>query len=114
MNPIAEEIKSYFGSVSKIKNNIQHSGTPQNFDFDPHGSGRYRQGSGKKPYQHDIDFLGRIEKLKANGWKETPENIMKEFGLTTKQYRMEKSICNDERRMKNVARAKELRDNRTF
>ena len=112
MNPIAEEIKSYFGLASKIKNGIiQHSGTPQNFDFDPHGSGRYRQGSGENPYQHDIDFLGRIDKLKANGWKETPENIMKEFGMTTKQYRMEKSICNDERRMKNVARAKNLRDN---
>lgn len=112
MNPIAEEIKSYFGLASKIKNGIiQHSGTPQNFDFDPHGSGRYRQGSGENPYQHDIDFLGRIDKLKANGWKETPENIMKEFGMTTKQYRMEKSICNDERRMENVARAKKLRDN---
>ena len=111
MNKIAEEIKSYFGWA--IKNKDQHiaqSGTPQMYDYDPHGSGRYRQGSGQDPYQHDIDFLARIEKLKANGWKETPENIKKEFGMTTKEYKMEKSICVDTRRMKNVSRAKSLRD----
>ena len=114
MNPIAEEIKSYFGFHllnNEDKNNILiHYGTPQQFDFDPHGSGRYRQGSGQEPFQHAIDFLGRVEKLKSKGWKETPENIMKEFGMTTKQYRMEKSICNDERRMSLVSRAKALRD----
>ena len=110
MNPIAEEIKSYFGSSKDKKDFIAHVGTPQQFDFDPHGSGRYRQGSGEEPYQHSIDFLGRVEKLKAKGWKETPENIKKEFGLTTKEYRMEKSICNDERRMALVSRAKSLRD----
>ena len=111
MNHIAEEIKSYFGSSKNKKGSILHSGTPQQFDFDPNGSGRYRQGSGNDPYQHSIDFLGRVEKLKAKGWKETPENIKKEFGLTTKEYRMEKSICNDERRMALVSRAKSLRDN---
>ena len=111
MNHIAEEIKSYFGWAKSNKEQyLAHIGKPQMFDFDPNGSGRYRQGSGKEPFQHDIDFLGRIEKLKSKGWKETPENIMKEFGLTTKQYRMEKSLCSDERRMKEVARAKSLRD----
>ena len=25
---------------------LKHTGTPQQYDFDPHGSGRYRQGSG--------------------------------------------------------------------
>lgn len=29
-----------------------HYGTPQNFDGDPTGSGRYRQGSGENPNQH--------------------------------------------------------------
>lgn len=114
MNHVAEEIKSYFGfrELSKEEKDqiLMHYGTPQTFDFDPNGSGRYRQGSGEKPFQHDTDFLGRIERLKAKGWKETPENIMKEFGLTTKKYRMEKSICNDERRMALVSRAKALRD----
>lgn len=73
-------------------------------------SGRYPWGSGEDPYQHDRDFLGRVEELKKNGWEETAENIMEEFGLTTTQYRIEKKICKDERRMQNIARAKSLRD----
>lgn len=73
-------------------------------------SGRYPWGSGEDPYQHDRDFLGRVEELKKNGWEETPENIREEFGLTTTQYRIEKKICKDERRMQNIARAKSLRD----
>lgn len=73
-------------------------------------SGRYPWGSGEDPYQHDRDFLGRVEELKKNGWEETAENIKEEFGLTTTQYRIEKKICKDERRMQNIARAKSLRD----
>lgn len=75
----------------------------------PRRSGRYPWGSGEDPYQHGRDFLGRVEELKKNGWTETPENIKKEFGLTTTQYRTEKSICKDERRMRDVARAKSLK-----
>ena len=72
-------------------------------------SGRYPWGSGDDPYQHNSrDFLGRIDELKKQGWKETPENIKKEFGLTTTQYRIEKSLAKDERRMLQVARAKSL------
>ena len=73
-------------------------------------SGRYPWGSGEDPYQHERDFLSRVEELKKDGWEETPENIKKEFGLTTTQYRIEKKICKDERRMQNIARAKSLRD----
>jgi len=71
-------------------------------------SGRYPWGSGDDPYQHGIDFLGRVEELKKSGWAETPENIKEEFGLTTTQYRTEKALAKDERRMLNVARAKSL------
>lgn len=71
-------------------------------------SGRYPWGSGDNPYQHSGDFLGRIELLKKSGWTETPENIKNEFGLTTTQYRIEKSLCKSERRMLDVARAKSL------
>lgn len=72
-------------------------------------SGRYPYGSGEDPYQRDNrDFLGRVEELKKTGWTETPENIKKEFGLTTSQYRTEKALAKDERRMLNVARAKSL------
>ena len=71
-------------------------------------SGRYPWGSGEDPYQHGRDLLGRIEELKKNGWTETPENIQKEFGMTTSQYRKEKSMATTERRTLLVARAKSL------
>lgn len=89
MNPIAEEILMHYGM--------------------PRRSGRYPWGSGEDPYQHGRDFLGRVEELKKQGWSETPENIKKEFGLTTSQYRIEKALAKDERRMLNVARAKSLK-----
>ena len=47
---------------------------------------------------------------KGQGWSETPENIKKEFGLTTTQYRIEKALAKDERRMLDVARAKSLKE----
>ena len=104
MNPIANEIASYFGQAEMNDEEfIEHYGMPRR-------SGRYPWGSGEDPYQHGTDFLSRVEELKKQGWKETPENIMKEFGINTKQYRMEKSICKDERRMLKVARAKALRE----
>lgn len=91
MNPVAEDILIHYGVKRR--------------------SGRYPWGSGEDPYQHDSrDFLGRIEELKKNGWTETPENIKAEFGLTTSQYRIEKSIAKDERRALNVARAKSLKE----
>lgn len=90
MNPIAEEILMHYGI--------------------PRRSGRYPWGSGDDAYQRNIDFLGRIENLKKQGWTETPENIKKEFGLTTTQYRSQKGIANNERRMLEVARAKSLKE----
>lgn len=75
----------------------------------PRRSGRYPWGSGDNPYQHSEDFLSRVEELKKQGWAETPANIMKEFGITTTQYRLEKSLANNERRMLLVARAESLR-----
>ena len=93
MNPIAEEMNDI----------LIHYGMPRR-------SGRYPWGSGEDPYQHEKDFLGRIEELKKSGWEETPDNIKKEFGLTTTQYRAQKGIAKDERRMLNVARAKALKE----
>ena len=89
MNYIAEDILMHYGI--------------------PRRSGRYPWGSGDDPYQHGgKDFLGRIDELKKQGWSETPENIQKEFGLTTSQYRTEKALAKNERRMLNVATAKSL------
>ena len=93
MNPIAED----------IRNSLMHYGMPRR-------SGRYPWGSGDDAYQHERDFLGRIEDLKKNGWTETPENIQKEFGMTTTQYRTEKGIASNQRRMLEVARAKSLKE----
>ena len=93
MNPIAEEMNDI----------LIHYGMPRR-------SGRYPWGSGEDPYQHGRDFLGRIEELKKTGWTETPENIKKEFGLSTTQYRAQKGLAKDERRMRNVARAKSLKE----
>lgn len=93
MNPIAEEMNDI----------LVHYGMPRR-------SGRYPWGSGEDPYQHERDFLGRIEELKKSGWEETPENIKKEFGLTTTQYRAQKGIAKDTRRMLLVAKAKSLKE----
>lgn len=76
----------------------------------PRRSGRYPWGSGKDPYQRTRDFISRVDELKAKGWKETPENIKEEFGLTTTQYRIEQKIAKDYRRTLNVAKAKSLRE----
>lgn len=84
-------------------NSLMHYGMPRR-------SGRYPWGSGKNGYQHSRDFLSRIEELKKSGWAETPENIKKEFGLTTTEYRMEKSLCTSERRAYDVAKAKSLKE----
>lgn len=82
---------------------IMHYGMPRR-------SGRYPWGSGENPYQRTGDFISRVEELKKNGWVETPENIKKEFGLKTSEYRMEISICKDQRKMSDIATAKRLRD----
>lgn len=76
----------------------------------PRRSGRYPWGSGENPYQHGQDFLGRIEELKKQGWTETPENIMKEFGMSTTEFRQERSLARNERRALVVAKAKSLKE----
>ena len=98
MSQIVDEMEAIFNSD---KNVIEHYGMPRR-------SGRYPWGSGEDPYQHGASFLGRVDALKKKGWSETPENIMKEFGLTTTQYRTEKSNAKDEVRCHQVATAKSL------
>lgn len=100
-NPIAEEMRAILDGDEEA---LAHYGVARR-------SGRYPYGSGEDPYQHGSrDFLGRIDELKKTGWKETPGNIMDEFGMTTTQYRVEKSYATHERKMLRDARAKSLRD----
>lgn len=74
----------------------------------PRRSGRYPWGSGKDPYQHSGDFLSRIDELKKQGLSET--EIAKSMGLTTTQFRTQKSLAREERRALEVATAKGLRE----
>ena len=98
MNPGTEEIR-----IATVESDeLMHYGMPRR-------SGRYPWGSGSESYQHNRDFLGRIEELKKSGWTETPENIKAEFGITTTQYRTQKSLAKNERRLLDVARAKSLK-----
>lgn len=99
MNPVAEEIKSY---IPDDANDLAHYGMPKR-------SGRYPWGSGGDPYQHSRDFLSRVEELKKRGWTETPENIEIEFGIKTKEYRMEKSFATYQRKLHDVATAESLK-----
>lgn len=73
-------------------------------------SGRYPYGSGEDPYQHDGDFLTRVERLRKDGWKETAENVKSEFGMSLEDYRNEKYWAEYSRREQQVAKAKGLRD----
>lgn len=86
---------------SIAEDNLMHYGTPRH-------SGRYPWGSGDNPYQRSGDFLSRIEELKSQGLTET--EIAKAMGMSTTQYRAQKSLAKDERRALDVARVKSLRE----
>lgn len=86
---------------SIAEDNLMHYGTPRH-------SGRYPWGSGDNPYQRSGDFLSRIEELKNQGLTET--EIAKAMGMSTTQYRAQKSLAKDERRALDVAQAKSLRE----
>lgn len=89
MNQVAEEIKDI----------LMHYGTPRH-------SGRYPWGSGENPYQRNGDFLGRVNELKKQGLSDT--EIAKAMGLTTTQFRTQRSLAKDERRALEVERVKSL------
>lgn len=89
MNQVAEEMKDI----------LMHYGTPRH-------SGRYPWGSGENPYQRNGDFLSRVDELKGRGLSDT--EIAKAMGLTTTQFRTQRSLAKDERRALEVERAKAL------
>ncbi len=59
-------------------------------------------------YHNSRDFLNRIDDLKKQGFGDT--EIAKSMGLTTTQFRTQKSLAKDERRAMDVAAAKDLRE----
>ena len=107
MNPIAEEMMSYYGIGESENESLMHYGKGH---LDGGHSGRYAWGSGEDSYQRANDFLDRIDQLKKSGWKETPENIMDEFGMNTTMYRSQKSLATNERRSRRAERAKSLKE----
>lgn len=112
MNPLVEEMKSYYGS-GKMSNEefIEHYGTPH-VGMIPH-SGRFPWGSGEDPEQGTpTTFLERIDKLRNSGWKETPSNIEKEFGINSTEYRTLKTIALNSIQQDLVAQAKRLKDSK--
>lgn len=64
-----------------------HYGTPRH-------SGRYPYGSGENPYQHDKNFLGRIDRLRKAGMQDN--DIAKSMGLNSSQYRKKIALATDE------------------
>lgn len=84
-------------------NSLMHYGTKFH-------SGRYPYGSGEDPFQHDGDFLTRVERLKKDGWKETAENVKKEFGMKLEDYRNEKYWAEWTRKEEQIVKAQGLRD----
>ena len=88
---------------------LKHSGTPQNFAGDPHGSGRYREGSGDRPYQHGAPpFLEQVKELQRTGMSEA--EIAKALNMSTTQLRAKKSIANQERIAAEQAQALRLKE----
>lgn len=97
-----------------------HVGTPQHFDGDPHGSGRFRKGSGENPHQHGTGtYYDRIKELHDLGMPYS--KIAKEMGMTTTQVAHELGISSgklratisierEEREAAERARCLELQD----
>ena len=89
---------------------LQHSGTPQKFDFDPNGSGRYRQGSGENPHQHGFDFLYEVEKLRKTGMTNT--EIARAMGYSTGEWRAKLTNMKAEKYAYDAARVAHMRYDR--
>ena len=100
MSSVLEEMRAVLEEDSE---DIMHYGTKYH-------SGRYPYGSGDDPYQHQGDFLTRIERLKKDGWKETAEGVQKEFGMKLEEYRNEKYWAEYTRKEQQITKAKSLRD----
>lgn len=80
---------------------IKHYGTKRH-------SGRYPWGSGEDPYQHEGWFLSRVDELKRKGLTET--DIAKALGMSTTEYRKERSLARAQERNLIREKALKLRD----
>lgn len=100
MSSVLEEMKAV---LEEGPDALMHYGTKYH-------SGRYPYGSGEDPYQHNGDFLSRVERLKKEGFKETAEEVQKHFGMKLEEYRNEKYWAEFTRREQNVVKAKNMKE----
>ena len=105
----------YFPEMDDRSKKLFHIGTPQVIDFDPHGSGRYRQGSGKNPYQHSTDirsfaleWRGKINP--ETGKKYTETELARAYGVSSTEWRRAMSQNKNEERAANISRALKYRE----
>lgn len=89
---------------------LAHAGTPQKFDYDPHGSGRYRQGSGENPHQHGFDLLYEIEKMKKSGLYKNETEIARALGYSSGELRAIKTNLGAEKYIADAAKALKLKE----
>ena len=89
---------------------LAHTGTPQMFDFDPHGSGRYRQGSGKEPHQHGFDLLYEIDQMKKSGRYKNETEIARALGYSSGELRAIKTNLIAEKYASDAAKAIKLKE----
>ena len=100
MSSVLEEMRAV---LEGGPDELMHYGTKRH-------SGRYPFGSGDDPFQHEGDFLTRVERLRKDGWKETAENVQKEFGMKLEDYRNEKYWSEYTRKLEKIEKAKSLKE----
>ena len=89
---------------------LSHTGTPQKVDFDPHGSGRYRQGSGQNPHQHGFDLLYEIDQMKKSGKYKNETEIARALGYSSGELRAIKTNLVAEKYASDAAKALKLKE----
>lgn len=91
---------------------LQHTGTPQMFDFDPNGSGRYRQGSGENPYQHGLNFFQKVDQIKRENPGISRTKIAELMGYSTTEWRDKVAYYNELRKCHDRSAAVRMRNDR--
>jgi predicted transcriptional regulator len=87
--------------IIKAEDHIEHYGTPRH-------SGRYPWGSGGAEATRNRSFLDMAEKMKKDGLSDT--DIAKGMGMTTTQYRAQKTIALNQQKQEKIGMAQRLKD----
>ena len=87
--------------LSNDNEELMHYGMPRR-------SGRYPWGSGEHPFQRMEDFMGRIKELRDKGLTDT--QISRELGLTTTEFRKQRSLAIAEMDNQLFSQVKKLHD----